>query len=117
MIFVTGPLYAGKRTYACRLLGIDPSTEALDSRVLRDAHDLAASCSEADLDALAASLAARYEVVIATEVGAGVVPVDPVERRNRERAGRLACLLAERATTVVRLCCGIPQLLKGDLPC
>ena len=30
--------------------------------------------------------------------------------------GTMACLLAERADTVVRVCCGIPQVLKGNLP-
>ena len=113
MIFITGPLFSGKRTYARHLLGgeLDPA------RVAWDVQDFAASHSEADLPSLADDLAARYEVVIATEVGGGVVPIDPVERRNRERAGRLACLLAERATQVVRLCCGIPQVLKGDPLC
>ena len=53
---------------------------------------------------------------IATEVGGGVVPVDAEQRHHREQAGRLACLLAQRADTVVRVCCGIPQVLKGKLP-
>ena len=55
-------------------------------------------------------------IVIATEIGCGVVPIDPVERERREAAGRLSCLLAERAETVVRVCCGLPQLLKGEWP-
>ena len=38
------------------------------------------------------------------------------EREKREAAGRLACLLAARADTVIRVCCGLPQLLKGELP-
>ena len=68
-----------------------------------------------DLQEKLRSLADRLsqkEVVIATETGCGVSPLDPRERRNREAAGRLSCLLAERAETVVRVCCGIPQVLK-----
>ena len=68
-----------------------------------------------DLQEKLRSLADRLsqkEVVIATETGCGVIPLDPQERRNREAAGRLSCLLAERAETVVRVCCGIPQVLK-----
>ena len=65
------------------------------------------------LRSLADSLSQK-EVVIATETGCGVIPLDPRERRNREAAGRLSCLLAERAETVVRVCCGIPQVLKGS---
>ena len=31
-------------------------------------------------------------------------------------AGRLACLLAERADCVVQMFCGLPTVLKGELP-
>ena len=34
----------------------------------------------------------------------------------REAAGRLACLLAARAGCVVQMFCGIPTVLKGELP-
>ena len=40
----------------------------------------------------------------------------PEERAAREAAGRLSCLLAERAETVVRVFCGLPAVLKGSLP-
>ena len=53
---------------------------------------------------------------IKTEVGGGVVPVDPAERAARENAGRLACMLAARAACVVQMFCGIPTVLKGELP-
>ena len=43
------------------------------------------------------------------------MPLDPAEREARERAGRLACLLAARADVVVRVFCGIPKVLKGEL--
>ena len=112
MIFVTGPLFAGKRAYVCRALGL--SREELARRAVWDVQDLAVRAP--DLSVLAAELAER-EIVIATEVGGGVVPVDPEERAFREAAGRLACLLAERAETVVRVCCGLPQVLKGEPLC
>jgi len=38
------------------------------------------------------------------------------ERAGREAAGRLACLLAARAGCVVQMFCGIPTVLKGELP-
>ena len=68
-----------------------------------------------DLTALADELS-KKPVVIATEVGGGVIPVDPQERADREAAGRLACLLAARADTVIRINCGLPRALKGELP-
>ena len=108
MIFITGPLYSGKREYARLLLGC--TREELAQRAVWDVQELAAGCG--DLAALAQQLA-RNEVVIATEVGGGVVPVDKNERAAREAAGRLGCLLAQRADVVVRVFCGIPIYLKG----
>ena len=91
MIFVTGPLFAGKREYICSALGW--TEEDLARRAIWDVQDLAADAP--DLEALAQDLS-RHEVVIATEVGGGVVPVD----------------LARR---VIRVVCGLPQALKGEL--
>ena len=75
MVFVTGPLCSGKRTFAQRLPG---------TRI--------------------------------AEVGGGVVPIAPAARAAREAAGRLACLLAARADCVVQMFCGLPTILKGELP-
>lgn len=110
LILITGPLYAGKKDVACKLLGIS-QTELAD-RAVCDAQELAADTD--DIIALADALSER-ELVLITETGAGVVPVDAEERRAREAAGRLACLLAERAETVIRVFCGLHQVLKGEL--
>ena len=124
MIFVIGPLFSGKQEYIMQALGW--SETDFREKAVRDVQDLAAEAAEAvevspspldDLQEKLRSLADRLsqkEVVIATETGCGVIPLDPQERRNREAAGRLSCLLAERAETVVRICCGIPQVLKGS---
>ena len=99
MLFITGPLYSGKRTYAQKFGGrqvYEVQTRAADA---------------ADLAELAAC-----DVVTATEVGGGVVPIDPADRAAREAAGRLACLLAARADCVVQMFCGLPTVLKGELP-
>ncbi len=104
MIFITGPLYSGKRTFA----------QTLPGKRLSDVQVLAADA--ADLPALADRLASEYDILIATEVGGGVVPMDANERADREAAGRLACLLAARADCVVQMFCGIPTVLKGELP-
>ena len=103
MIFITGPLYSGKRTFA----------QTLPGKRLSDVQVLAADA--ADLPALADKLAHEYEILIATEVGGGVVPMDVKQRADREAAGRLACLLAARAECVVQMFCGIPTVLKGEL--
>lgn len=111
MIFITGPLYAGKEEWICERLSWDE--ESFRKKAVRDVEELAGESE--DLEALADSLAEK-EVVIATEIGGGLVPIDPKERQDREAAGRLACLLAERAECVIRICCGLPQLLKGEMP-
>ena len=49
------------------------------------------------------------DILIATEVGGGVVPMDVKQRADREAAGRLACLLAARAECVVQMFCGSPR--------
>ena len=103
MLFVTGPLYSGKRTFSQKFGG----------RQICDVQNLAANAM--DLEKLADELAA-YDVVIATEIGGGIVPIDPAERAAREAAGRLACLLAARASCVVEMFCGLPTALKGELP-
>ena len=103
MLFITGPLYSGKRTFAQKFGGrqvYDVQTRAADA---------------ADLERLADELAA-YDVVTATEIGGGVVPIDAGERAAREAAGRLACLLAARADCVVQMFCGLATVLKGELP-
>lgn len=112
MIFVTGPLFSGKREYIQNVLHLSP--EEFSARAVWDAERLAANAP--DLEELAEKLSA-LEIVIASEIGGGVVPVDPAERVAREAAGRLSCLLARRADTVVRVVCGLPQVLKGELPC
>ncbi len=103
MIFITGPLYSGKRTFAQKLEG---------TRIF-DVQELAAQSQ--DLERLAEELAG-CDIVLATEVGGGVVPIDAGQRATREAAGRLACLLAVRADCVVQMFCGIPTILKGELP-
>ena len=98
MLFITGPLYSGKRTFA----------KPFGGRQIYEVQTLAANAES--LPALADELA-QYDVVTATEVGSG-----PAQRAAREAAGRLACLLAERADCVVQMFCGLPTVLKGELP-
>ena len=52
-------------------------------------------------------------MVLCNEVGSGVVPIDAGQRAAREATGRLSASLAAQAEQVVRMVCGIPQVLKG----
>lgn len=111
VILITGPLFAGKTDFSHTLW---PDVATFDDHVCLNAQTLAENCP--NLPALADRLAAQYAVITLTEVGGGVVPTDPAQRAAREAAGRLGCLLAARADTVVRVFCGLPLVLKGDLP-
>lgn len=110
MVFVTGPLYSGKKTFVMEWMGWDQ--EALSQNALWDVQDLASDCE--DLERLTEELS-RKQVVIAVEVGGGIVPASAQEREAREAAGRLACLLAKKADAVIRVFCGIPTVLKGEI--
>ena len=105
MIFITGPLYSGKRTFARRFGG----------RQMADAQALAAG--RENLERLADELAAQYDVVMATEIGGGIVPLE-AEQRQARGGGRPSGLPAGRARdTVIEMFCGIATVLKGEMPC
>lgn len=52
-------------------------------------------------------------VVIADEIGMGIVPVDAFERLYRENTGRLCQRLAAESSEVYRIVCGIEMKIKG----
>lgn len=131
MVFVVGPCASGKRTYAlsCGYSADDfldsgsllercdenqghsliRDLEASDCSVVIDAHKLA--CQVEDIHELA-NVLSQKAMVICTEVGAGVVPIDKGDRVFRENAGRLGVQLANHAQKVVRMVCGIPVVIK-----
>lgn len=110
MIFITGPLFSGKKSAAKSIMHWDDAM--LIQNAVWDVEQMVSGCT--DLEKLADQLAEK-QVVIASEIGGGVVPVDPQQRAGREAAGRLGCLLAARADTVIRVFCGIPTVIKGEI--
>ena len=74
--------------------------------------------AEADLDAatasLEAALAARTAptILVASEVGLGIVPDNALARRFRDAAGLLHQRLATRADTVLLMVAGLPLKVK-----
>lgn len=109
MVFVTGPLYSGKKDFVKEWMHWDEET--LSRNAVWEVQELAAGHD--DLEQLAEELSQK-QVVIATEVGGGIVPATAEERAAREAAGRLSCLLAKKADTVIRVFCGIPTVIKGE---
>ncbi len=51
-------------------------------------------------------------IIIANEVGAGVVPIIREDRAFREAVGRALCVIAQNAEYVVRCVCGIGVRIK-----
>jgi len=77
--------------------------------------------ADADIDteiaALEQALAARQApvVLVANEVGSGIVPDYPLGRRFRDLQGILNQRIAARADRVVLMVAGLPLALKGTL--
>ena len=51
-------------------------------------------------------------VVVTTELGCGVVPVEAFDRNYRESCGRLCTRLAEASSRVHRVICGVGTVIK-----
>lgn len=109
MIFVTGPMFSGKKAYLKQLLQL--SDAEFEKQVAYDILDDVGKTT--DIEKLAMSLR-DYRAVILPEMGSGVIPMDEKALRLRENCGRLAVRLAEEADTVIRVVCGLPQVLKGN---
>lgn len=117
MIFITGGVGSGKRAFVLGHLGYAEqqlSTDPFDDRpVFCDLQDLIRERGDFD-EALKASLF-KKQVVVCDEVGCGVVPLDKNERTWRDEVGMAASTVAAEADVVVRMVCGIPQIIKGTL--
>ncbi len=75
-------------------------------------RDEAGKGSDADAILAAIMPIAGDAVVISREIGAGIVPTDPFERRFREIHGSVLRRLAEKANSVNRVICGLNERLK-----
>lgn len=130
MYFITGGVYAGKTAYAAKQFDIRPE-------MITDGADctfetaMAAVCIKNYQQLIRRLLADGQQpflftqtlldknpdvIIMMNEIGCGIVPLEREERRWREQTGWCGCLIAERARAVVRLCCGCPSVLKGELP-
>lgn len=94
-----------------------------DSAILVDCLTLWLSnhlLTESDLDCEIADLAVALRecsgcvLVVANELGLGIVPENALARRFREAAGRLNQAVAEIAQRVVFVAAGLPLILKSE---
>ena len=127
MILVTGGAFQGKTDYVRRQIGcaVTDGTkctfdDARHAPCIKNYQVLVRRLAESGIDPIAFTKTLCAEnpacTVILDEIGCGIIPLEKGERIWREQVGQCGCILAEHADAVVRLVCGIPTTLKGDLP-
>lgn len=129
LILITGGAYQGKRAFAKERFGLSVEDiadgvscgfeAAMTARCIAGFHELvrrlmAEGVSPTDF---AERLCKENPdaVVIINEVGCGVIPLEKEERLWRGEVGSCGILLAENAECVVRMVCGVPAVIKGEL--
>lgn len=126
MIMVTGGSFQNKTAYALKVTGLMESDiidgaectekDALEAKGISNYHTFIKRffLNGGDPLVFTEKLCRRsVEVVIMDEIGCGIVPIDRNDRAIREAVGRCGCIIAENSHTVVRVCCGIPTIIKG----
>ena len=130
MIFILGGKYQGKTAYALKQYGAglkicDLAEVSLAENSLADMYkaDVIKNIQEGVRMLLVSDIPplkyfidniARLEqkIIIGTEIGCGIVPLEEKERIWRDETGRVYQLLAGQAYKVERVWAGIPVTLK-----
>lgn len=126
MILIVGGAFQGKKAYAAGVCGLKEEDftdgavcgweEIFHARAVIHFHEYVRRrlAEGRKLGGLAAELLQKNPevVVIANELGSGVVPVDAFDREYREAVGRICCDLAREAKSVHRVVCGIGTVIK-----
>lgn len=125
MELIIGGAYQGKHAYARELhpeiVFLDGETctreELLQCRGVWNFQEFIRRQlkEEQDVQAFALELVDKNPgiVVVSTEVGYGVVPIDAFDRNYREAVGRVCTCLAAHSEKVTRVLCGIGTVIKG----
>jgi len=104
MILIIGGAFQGKTRYARTHYADRPCCYV--QSILKEQSN-----PQEYIDAL---LAKQPDIVLTLDdVGSGIVPLEKSDRDYREAVGRMGCYLAERAEQVIRVSCGIGQVIKG----
>ena len=128
MILITGGAYSGKTEFAARKFALGEADiadgaecqpeQARSCRAIKNFHLFVKRFGQENGAALAERLHGTNPdiIVIADEIGSGIIPMERTDRRWREETGRACCAIAGYSDIVVRMCCGIPTVIKGELP-
>lgn len=122
MIMITGGAFNGKTEYAKRRFSLTDSgitdcgtadlTDIRGARCVKRYELAVKRLLESGSDPLSFTESLDCDIIIITEIGCGIIPLEKSEREWREMTGRCGCLIAERAEEVVRVCCGIAEVIK-----
>ena len=129
MVMVTGGAFQGKRECLKQLFKLSEGDiiSGADCRIedvffaaaVTDYHELVRRLIAEKTDV--SEFTERFcrentkAAVTINEVGCGIVPLEKSERIYREEAGRAGCIIAAHSETVIRVFCGVPQIIKGTL--
>jgi len=126
MIFIFGGKYQGKTAYALTQYGekLRICDLAEESAAVMFEVDLVKNIQEGVRHLLAEGISPlsyftenidrlERKILIGTEIGCGIVPMEERERIWRDETGRVYQLLAGNAQKVERLWAGIPITIKG----
>ena len=124
MTFLFGGVYQGMEEYARTHMGVesfhiiqDADTEVdFSSGAVLGLEKFVLGCVRRGESAVSYFEVHASEwanaVLIGMDFSCGLVPMDAQQRLWREENGRLNNYLAQRADRVVRLFCGLPQVIK-----
>lgn len=126
MIMITGGAYQGKKDFVktcfdCEILNGDNCDfeSVFTAKCVSNYHQLVKRLVENGDDVVSYTERLCREnsnlIVIINEIGCGIVPLEKSDRLWREQVGRAGSLIAKNSDTVVRLICGIPAVIKGEL--
>lgn len=128
MILITGGAYSGKTEFAMRRFSLSEKDildgaectveQACSCRAIRDFQLFVRRFGMNGGAGLAERIYAENPdiVVISDEIGSGIIPMEKEDRIWREENGRACCSIAGNSAAVVRMCCGLPAMIKGELP-
>ena len=114
MILIIGGSYQGKTEYAGSHYAGRPQLVHLEQQVRKELQQ--GKTKEDILTCIFAYIDQNPGcVVICDEAGSGIVPLDVFERKYRDVLGEILMKLAARAEEVIRVICGIGQVLKTNI--
>ncbi len=129
MIFVIGGVFEGKKQFAEKQFSL-LDDEILDgekcdfeavfsAKCVNNCHNLIKRLINNKIDPIEFTreiiLRNSGLILIMDEIGCGIIPIERDDREYRELVGKCGCIIAEKSEAVIRIFCGIPNVIKGEI--